>query len=441
MEFDDDMWLYILKQIDDVDVCDEIDRICTAVRTDKRTRSLCEDTTYDLLNSSFGWYRPFETLAEVREWCNKDENKDRPLAKAMTSGKADERPASTYFEFICNQRKEAAAAERKYKQEGSSVDRKPELEYRRLIQSMTRLDSPGNSAMAKWIVKSFPHALEFIPGSYTTVARATGLDLEVARDDPSLETPRASSAVKQGAIEGYAEIAKIAVGRNGALLKYVPGSVLVEREFCPFAPCEGYGEIAKVAVMQDAFALEVVPGSVLPGSTLYAPKHFPPVPNYAELAKLTASAEDFAKYGLKCVPGSIDHRSNMPNAPAIDGYADIAEVHVRMRPGTLGYVPLDLPGFADLAKIAIGRRANNFDKISERISAHPALTAERKAELEAELATFRDRVAEIEQNPEKFEAVLATDPDLAKLEEVRDRVARARGVQVTERVRQMSLNP
>ena len=441
MEFDDDVWLHILKQIDDMDVCNEIDRICTAVRTDNRTMSLCKDTTYDFLNRSFGWYRPFETLAEVREWCKKDENKDSSLAKAMASDKADERHASTYFEFICNQRKDAAAAERKYKQQGSSENRKPELEYRRLIKIMTRLDSPGNNAQAKWLAKLFPHALEFIPGSYTTVARATGLDLEVVRNHPILETPEASSAVKQRAIEGYTEIAKIAVGREGELLKYVPGSVLVHREFCPFAPCEGYGEIAKVAVMQDAFALEVVPGSVLPGSTLYAPKHFQPVPNYAELAKLTASAEDFAKFGLEFVPGSIDRRTKMPNAPAIDGYGDIAEVHVRRRPKTLEYVPLDLPGFADLAKIAIGELANNFDKISERISEHPALTAERKAELEAELATFRDRVVEIEQNPEKFEAVLATDPDRAKLEEVRDRVVRARGVQVTDRVRQMSLNP
>ena len=51
MEFGDDMWVHILKQIDDVDVCDEIDMICTAVRTDERTMSLCKDTTYDFTST------------------------------------------------------------------------------------------------------------------------------------------------------------------------------------------------------------------------------------------------------------------------------------------------------------------------------------------------------------------------------------------------------
>tara|TARA_B100000902_G_scaffold284046_1_gene270018 strand:+ start:12 stop:626 length:615 start_codon:yes stop_codon:yes gene_type:complete len=203
----------------------------------------------------------------------------------------------------------------------------------------------------------------------------------------------------------------------------------------PFLPCEGFEEIAKLAVMNDALSLGMVPGSVLESGNRFEP----PVPYYNELAKLATSG-DFGRFGLEFVPGSVV--SERSDWPTIDGYKDIAEVHVRRRPKTLEYVPLDLPGFADLAKIAIGKRANNFDKISERISEHPALTAERKAELVDELAAFRDRVVEIEQDPEQFEAVLDNDSDRAKLEEVRDRVVRARGVeQVADSARKMSLNP
>ena len=427
-----------------MDVCNEIDRICNAVRTDKRTEKLCKDTTYDFLNKSFGWYRPFETLAKVREWCNEDENKDSSLAKAMTSDKALERPASTYFEFICNQRKEARDAKREYSRNKS---KKMEIQYRSQIRTMTQpldkyLSAPGSIAQAKWLVKfDAEYVFEFIPGSYTTVARYFDFDLTKAENDPILQTPQMAECIKATPkVEGYAEIAKIAVAIEGDLLGYVPGSVrpgtrgAMDPDRIPFAPCDGFEEIAKLAVMNDAFALRVVPGSVLPSGNRFDP----PVPYYNELAKLAASGE-WGRWGLEFVPGSVD-RNERQLYPTINGYKDIAEVYIRRRPRTLEFVPLDLPGFADLAKIAIGR-ANNFDKISERISKHPALTAERKAELEAELATFRDRVVEIKQNPEKFEAVLDNDPDRAELEEVRDRVVRARGVQVTDRVRQMSLNP
>ena len=401
-----EVWQHILERIDDKDACDGIVSICQAGGT--VFQSLCgQDATYDGLNETLGWYGSYENLDGVRAWCNDPVNSESALAEAMTNNPAKDREAQAYFAFVCTQRKMFLEEKSELYDEKARLGRDymDEAFYRASIRAMVApRGAPTNYAQAKWMVRLHPYTFEFLPGSFTTKARATSMDLMVTVAEAELELANRTFVVmgtKEGdtfadmdqvAVPGYTEIAKIAVQNAPNQLRYVRGSIDDRTGIMPFTPCDAYDQIAELAVARDGLNLSVVPGSTLrPGLSTFE-SYFPdPVPNYAKLAKIAASSERGGSTALGYVPGSIDPMTGRQLRPAIKEYFDIAEVHMREHPWSLKYVPGSVPlasefhhprlhDYAKLAKIAIEKVPATFEYVPLDFPEYEALEA------------FRDRV-------------------------------------------------
>lgn len=445
MGLSEDEWQNILNQIDDKDACDEIGRICIAGgkfigddwkgRTMTPIQSLCgKDSTYDQLNRSLGWYKPFENLAEVLEWCKA--NAERAIAVGMADAPV-ERRAWHYFASICEDRRFFLQAKARAETGHGEDWRERAKAYRVLIRSMVSPPgAPASYANAKWMVRTdAQHTFEFIPGSCSTLDRMSLLDLNPdypddhplrvlaqrtnvvvdAGFDDSLET------LDDAAIVGYTEIAKIAVAEGYDQLKHVRGSINATTGLQNFPLCRDYEEIAKVAVSVDASYLANVPGSTL--NVLFFTEEInrerspDRLPNYTELAKLAAFAEQNRKNTLRFVPGSINPKTGRQLRPPIGDYYAIAEVHVRRDPWSLMYVPGSyytprgflefrappLDDYAALAKIAIAENSRVFVRVPPDMPEY------------AHLEAFRNQVVAIENDPAEFEKVDSQDPNYVAL--------------------------
>lgn len=396
-----EVWQHILERIDDKDACDEIVNICRA--RGPVFKSLCgQDATYDGLNNSLGWYGSYENLGGVRAWCNDAVNSESALAKAMTNEPAKDREAQAYFAFVCTQRKMFLEEKSEFYDEKGRLGRDymDEVFYRVSIRVMVSPRGyPTNHAQAKWMVRLHPYTFEFIPGSFTTKARATDMDLMVTVDEAELELANrtfvvmgatdgdTSANIDQVAVHGYTEIAKIAVQNAAGQLRYVRGSIDDRTGSMPFPPCDAYEQIAELAVARDGLNLSVVPGSTLrPGLSTFE-SYFPdPVPNYAKLAKIAASSKRGGSTALGYVPGSIDPMTGRQLRPSIKEYSDIAKVHMREHPWSIKYVPGSVPAhpefhlprlhdYAALAKIAIERVPATFKYVPLDLLEYEALEA------------------------------------------------------------------
>ena len=491
-----EVWQQIMNSVDDKDACNAIGRICKAGGKGGPIRSLCkDDATYDQLNKSLGWYKPFENRDEALAWWLErgEKHPDSVPAKNMVKWAKGQPSAREYFTFICKVRRLFLESKRRYEETSLPEDEK---RYRSTIELLaSSRGAPGSQTQAKWMVGIDPaYAFEFIPGSCTTMARWTGADLKYPRGDPVLEALLRAPyvmGIQKGAnetnldavtVEGYTEIAKIAVGRGLDQLKHVRGSIDIDTGARIFEPCEDYEEIAEVAVAFDGSNLRRVPGSTLsPGPFTNEVRVRKPVSNYATLAKLAASSKVGFTEALMYVPGSISAETGMQLRSPIDGYRAIAEAHIRRHPRSLKYVPGSRPrsanalraprldGYAALAKIAIVGNAATFELVPLDLPEYAALEALRDQalaiwddpdELEglrpddpnyvalakiaiarrpatfgrvpptlaayAELKAFRDRALAIEKDPETLERVRRDDPEYSRLEALRDQVVAAR---------------
>ena len=423
MGLGEDEWGHILKQIDDEDACDSIGRICMAggvflddpskTRTTTPIQRLCgKDATYDQLNKSLGWYKPFENLDGVlawwRAWCEDEKNATNPLFNVAMLWFKRPMSAREHFAFICGRRNQFLEVKRLYEETLLPAD---EARYRTKIESLASpRGAPGSHAQAKWMVGiDLAYAFEFLPGSCTTRARATHLDLHAPFGSPLLAIRVWEPAViglREGekvddldtvAVEGYTEIAKIAVATPlSGNLKHVRGSIDVRTGARPFEPCKDYDEIAEAAVASDGLNLKYVPGSTLDPARAHERRevHFPDaVPSYTELAKLAASSAHNAHVALAYVPGSIYRLYGTQYRRPIKDYYAIAEVHVRRHPSSLGWVPGSVP-IEDVGVVDV-----------ERLDDYAAL---------AKIA--------IEGDPETFRWVPPDLPEYGALEALRDRV-------------------
>tara|TARA_B110000858_G_scaffold169801_1_gene199175 strand:+ start:1533 stop:2879 length:1347 start_codon:yes stop_codon:yes gene_type:complete len=367
----EDMWLHIMQNIDDVELCNEIGRICSATQTTP-LGSLCQkDSTYDMLNRKMGLYGDGGTLASMKTWALTDTT---PLAQHIlaTVGGSANFTARRLFEYVCLERKLVIHNMNEYRRD--PADRQKQKDYRLNILTLLMYKSPTWGAQAKWVVSLHPlYAFEFIPGSMTTQERHDSLDLQpgLSYDDPVRERARKSYRIIRSkrdndaatwadiAVPNWVEIAKMAIKNSPFVFDNVPGWVDHDSGVQPFLPCEGFAEIAKLAIEGHPNNFQNVPGSTV-NPEMYATQPFlaEPVSNYTELAKLAANSP--AIYMLRHVPGSIDPRSGEQLRPPIPDYYDIAEVHLRKRGWSLRYVPPDLPGYAALAMIAINKDFNAF---------------------------------------------------------------------------------
>ena len=446
MGLGEDEWEHILKQIDDEDACDSIGRICMAggvflddpskTRTTTPIQRLCgKDATYDQLNKSLGWYKPFENLDGVLAWCER--NADSPIAKGMAGVEVGRR-ARTYFKSICERRRDFLQAKDRA-QELVEGWRAAQSEYRDLITRMASpRGAPATYANAKWMVVEDDDAFEFIPGSCSTLDRAlttdralrVDLDPEFPSGHPVREAMRRTPVVMgagpndtretfdAAAVVGYTEIAKIAVAADPHHLVHIRGSVDPMTGIQPFPPCKDYEEIAEVAVAFDGLNLSRVPGSTMSPNALVQEVHFDqvvePVSNYTELAKLAALSKISSRKAFIYVPGSINATTGRQLRPPIDDYYAIAEVHIRRDPRSLRYVPGShamgqefhaprLEDYAALAKIAIAGNPNTFRMVPPDLPEY------------GDLEAFRDRVVAIENDPAKLGQVGPEDPNYVAL--------------------------
>ena len=380
----EDMWLHIMQNVDNVELCNEIARICSSALTlTTPLGTLCQrDSTYDVLNRKMGLYGDGGTLASMKTWADtthvqlaRDLAEYPPLVGYIVSVVGTTNfTARMLFAYVCLERKQVIHSMKQYKED--LTDKQKQKDYRIDIQTFLRHKSPTWGAQAKWVVSLDPsYAFEFIPGSMTTKERHISLDLMVgdwrlAYDDPLRERARQRYTIMWSdyraddeatwadiAVPNWVEIAKMAIKDTPSNFEHVPGWIDHTSGYQPFLPCEGFAEIAKLAMEGDPYIFVNVPGSTL-NPEKYAGEHFfpDPVSNYTELAKLAAKAPSM----LRHVPGSIDPRSGNSLRPCIADYYDIAEVHLRIRGWNLRYVPPDLPGYAALARIAIDRHPNAF---------------------------------------------------------------------------------
>ena len=365
----EDVWLNIMQNVDYVEACGEIGRICKSVSAEP-LRGLCQkESTYDVLNQKLGLYGDGGTLATMKTWAL---TSNVPLATYIVHIVGSERfTARDLFTYVCLERKLLVDNKNRYRRDPS--DNQKEKDYRLNIQTFLRYKSPTWGAQAKWVVSLDPmYAFEFIPGSMTTHERHISLDLQpgVHYDDPIRQRARQGYTIMWSehrendaatwadvAVPNWLEIAKIAMKASAFNFEHVPGWIDHASGYQPFPPCEGFAEIAKMAVKGEPYQFTNIPGSTLNPERYVRERYFPDaVANYTELAKLAASATHM----LRHVPGSIDPRSGNQLRPPIPDYYDIAEVHLRRRGYSLRYVPPDLPGYAALAKIAIDQNLNAF---------------------------------------------------------------------------------
>ena len=379
MGLPEDMWLNIVQNVDYVEACNEIGRICISA-TVEPLRSLCQkDSTYDMLNHKMGLYGDGGTLATMKTWFLTSTAPLPPLAQYIVfKGGAANFTARNLFEYVCLKRKRVVDTMKRYRQ--LPADRQREKDYRLDIQILLQYKSPIWGAQAKWVVGLHPsYAFEFIPGSMTTHERHISLDLlpgyqALPYDDPIRERARQARTIVWSeyraddadtwadiAVPNWVEIAKMAIKDSpNKNFEHVPGWVDHTSGYQPFPPCKGFAEIAKLAMEGDPYNFVNVPGSTLNPQNYTSERFFPDaVSNYTELAKLAANAA----FMLRHVPGSIDPRSGNQLRPPIRDYYDIAEVFLRRRGYNLRYVPPDLPGYAALAKIAIDQNPGAFKSV------------------------------------------------------------------------------
>ena len=390
MGLPEDMWLHIMQNVDYVEVCDEIARICKSA-TVEPLRGLCQkDSTYDVLNHKMGLYGDGGTLATLKAWAL---TSTAPLAKfihAIDVG-SEEFKARDLFTHVCLERRRVVDNMKQYRQ--LPADRLREIEYRGNIQTFLQYKTPCCGAQAKWLVSLHPtYAFEFIPGAMTTVERHDSLDLQrgVPYNDPDRERARQGYTIMWSeyrendeatwadvAVPNWVEIAKIAIKGTPFNFKHVPGWIDHTSGFQPYPPCTGFAEIAKLAVERDPYNLQNVPGSTLSPLKYDRERFFPDaVSNYTELAKLAAKK---ATPMLQYVPGSIDLLTLNQLRPPIPDYYDIAEVYLRKRGWNLRHVPPDLPGYAALARIAIDQELKAFKFVPRDHKDYKELEAYRDA--------------------------------------------------------------
>ena len=366
MGLPEDMWLHIMQNVDYVEVCSEIGRICESASAEP-LRGLCQkDSTYDVLNHKMGLYGDGGTLATLRAWAL---TSTAPLATFIVG--SEEFEARDLFTYVCLARRRVVDNMKQYRQ--LPADKLREMDYRTNIRTFLQHKTPCWGAQAKWIVSLHPtYAFEFIPGSVTTHERHISLDLMrgIPYDSPRRTRARGIYVIMWSeyrendaatwadvAVPNWVEIAKMAIKDSPFNFKHVPGWIDDTSGYQPFPPCPGFAEIAKLAVEGDPYNLANVPGSTLSPEEHVRERAFPDaVSNYAELAKLAAKATHM----LRHVPGSIDPRSGNQLRLPIPDYYDIAEVHLRKRGYNLRYVPPDLPGYAALVRIALDEDLQAF---------------------------------------------------------------------------------
>ena len=139
---------------------------------------------------------------------------------------------------------------------------------------------PDYVYLAKISVDLFPTHLLYIPGSLRWGVHG----------QPIIHNEWQTPA-------GWVEIAKVALRKNGQVLRFIPGSLDVRRTHASTAIPE-YAELARIAVQQDGSALQFVPGTP---SEWGNEQVVPPIPEYIELAKL-AVKNDY--HALQYVPGA-----------------------------------------------------------------------------------------------------------------------------------------
>ena len=412
MGLSEDMWLLILQSIDDKDVCGEIGKICKVLgNTADPLKIVCgNNATFDMLNRSLGFYGRAGNIESVIAWCNQPENAmNNVFTEIMQAVPLN---ARSYFEIICMERKAFVQAGRKYRATRSKED---ENAYRLVVKSMTNpIGLPSNYAQAKFMVGLDPtYTFEFIPGSWTTLARYSHSDLELPPDDPLLQmgpiyvvaggsfnNPQATHA--DITLPGYAEIAKIAINGEDDNIQYVRGSIVRTNGHQPFLPIEGYGELAKLSTKNMGANLEFVPGSTLnPKLYSHEVNFFAAATNYTEIA--IAAANWYGILGV--VPGSINpHTGNQFRKP-IEDYYEIAEAHVRSHAFNLTFVPGSVPtmvppefrapridNYAVLAKIAIEGNPAIFSVIPKDLPEYTDLLAYRDISREQKREARRKRL-------------------------------------------------
>ena len=385
-----DIWLNIMQNVDYVEACNEIARICLSANNEP-WRSLCQkDFTYEMLNRKMGLYGDGGTLATMKTWFLTS-GTFTPLGQYIAlKGGATDFTARNLLEYVCLNRKRLVNTMKRYRR--LPADEQREQDYRLHIQVFLQYESPIWGAQAKWVVGLHPsYAFEFIPGSMTTHERKIPLDLVTGLpyNDPIRESARQEHIIMSSkyrdngagtwadiAVPNWVEIAKMVIKDFPHNFKHIPGWVDDASGSQPFPPCKGFAEIAKLAMEGDPFNFVNVPGSTLDPQEHTSERFFPDaVSNYTELAKLAANAVGM----LQFVPGSIDLRSGNQLRRPIPDYYDIAEVHLRKRGYYLRYVPPDLPGYAALAKIAIDKHPGAFKYVPTDHKDYKDLEAHRDA--------------------------------------------------------------
>lgn len=322
-----ELWDYIVTLVINNNECANLEQLCDA--EGMPWSGWCEDgLLYEWVSARLGWY------GDLPDWEAVKAHYQEGRAWAKRQGRlnvpTEAKDPKAYFRDVCARRQRIWNLSRSYRTSMSSyVD----------IMFGSRMSERVGDRMRYW----------YPPYAVSLAKYAVSLNWSLLERVPGSVQYGGTFDAEWGTIDGYAEIAKVAVHNNGIALKYVPGSINARTGEQKLKCIDGYAEIAKIALEQNGLALCYVPGSLVPLADHDVPLS-DPLEQYAELAKVAVHANGFA---LKYVPGSINARTGVRTREWIEEYAELAEVAVVANGAALRYVPPSHSEYATIAEVAM----------------------------------------------------------------------------------------
>lgn len=292
----EDLWKLVMEKANEdldrpFDICRELDARCSVAKTTPWGENACGEYgwMYDQANQQMGFYRDYRDwnafkagwIAANPEHLHPDYHSTR--ADWWTKG------PKTYFRKVCDELHVAQLE----KLDGVYDPFDPDWDapWVRAFQAQWMREQPTLISqvdpilpdyvyLAKISMDLFPTLLLYIPGALRWLVNGQ----PIIHDE--WQTPA-----------GWVEIAKVALRKNGLVLRHIPGSLDYSRTRASTAIPE-YVELARIAVQQDGLALMYVPGTPNEWGNEQV---VPPIPEYIELAKLAVKNDYRA---LEHVPGA-----------------------------------------------------------------------------------------------------------------------------------------
>jgi hypothetical protein len=296
-----EMQLSILAAVDSDNPCDQVAQQCSVKQ---EWAAWCRDgTVYDLVNQKLGWYGKYDSWQELVEQFLRGSQRGRVWNHLQGNGMTPKR----WFQHVCRSRREIV----------NLLVRQED----HLFEFRNKHNSPARQHDAHAAMETVANQLRVLMIRH---ARINGDQL----------LPYASA------------LCKFAVAIDGKLLAHVPGSVHAgpnTRTRVGTVPeaIDGYREIAKLALAQNGWALVHV---------------HPSRADFGELARI--AVQGFPR-ALMYVPGSRTYRRLVPGLQPRADFAELATLAMRSNKGMASYVAFsDVP--ADSLKymtLLLARRA------------------------------------------------------------------------------------